>query len=53
MVFLKRFFGAKIGQTGNKQLKALEQSIFVGSGRFVVEVGKDLAIEYQIGRVVG
>ena len=47
------FCTSKAAQTGDKKLKALEENIFVGSGRFVVEAGKDLAVEYQIGRIVG
>jgi hypothetical protein len=34
-------------------LKALEENLFVGSGRFVLEEGKDLAVEYNIGRISG
>lgn len=40
-------------QTGNAKLKALHESMFVGSGRFIVEAGKELTVEYQIGRMVG
>ncbi|PMD32046.1 hypothetical protein L207DRAFT_572344 [Hyaloscypha variabilis F] len=40
-------------QTGTPKLKALEENLFVGSGRFVLEEGKDLAVEYNIGRIIG
>ena len=40
-------------QTGDTKLKALHEHLFIGTGRFVVEAGKELAVHYEIGRVVG
>jgi hypothetical protein len=38
-------------ETGSEELKALEQKIYVGSGRFIVEAGKPLIVEYKISEV--
>lgn len=40
-------------QTGDTKLRALHEHLFIGTGRFVVEAGKELAVHYEIGRVVG
>ncbi|KIV79594.1 hypothetical protein PV11_07145 [Exophiala sideris] len=37
-------------ETGSMRYKALEQGVFVGAGRFVLEEG-DLKVEYRISRV--
>lgn len=37
-------------ETGSMRYKALEQGVFVGAGRFVLEDG-DLKVEYRISRV--
>ena len=39
-------------KTGNPKLKALEENVLVGSGRFIVESGTALQVEYNIGRLV-
>ncbi|KAI5809138.1 hypothetical protein DFH27DRAFT_542607 [Peziza echinospora] len=39
-------------QTGSPKYKELENGHFVGSGRFVVEKGKKLVVEYRCSRVV-
>lgn len=38
-------------ETGSDELRALEQNIYVASGRFVVEEGKPLVVEYKISQV--
>ena len=40
-------------QTGDIRLKALHEHLFVGTGLFIVEAGKELGVQYQIGRLVG
>ena len=37
-------------ETGSMRYKALEQGVFVGAGRFVLEDG-DLKVEYRISQV--
>jgi Protein of unknown function (DUF3237) len=38
-------------ETGSNELRALEQKVYVASGRFVVEEGKPLVVEYKISQV--
>ncbi len=38
-------------ETGTAELKALEHKVFVGSGRFILEEGKPLTVEYKISEV--
>lgn len=38
-------------ETGSDELRALEQKVYVASGRFVVEEGKPLVVEYKISQV--
>lgn len=40
-----------IFETGSDELRALEQKIYVASGRFVVEAGKPTVVEYKISEV--
>ncbi|KAI4162740.1 MAG: hypothetical protein LQ342_003627 [Letrouitia transgressa] len=35
-------------ETGDERLKDLERGVFVGAGRFVVEKGKKLTVEYKV-----
>lgn len=39
-------------ETGVPALKGLENKVYVASGRFVVEQGKPLVVEYKISEVV-
>lgn len=39
-------------ETGDERLKELELGKFVGAGRFVVEQGKPVMVEYKVSRVV-
>ena len=39
-------------ETGSPELKALEMGTFVGAGRFVVEEGGKVVVEYKVSRVV-
>lgn len=39
-------------ETGDERLKDLERGVFVGAGRFVVEKGKKLTVEYKVSQVV-
>jgi len=39
-------------KTGAEQYKEFEHGVFVGSGRFVVESGKPLAVEYKVSQVL-
>ena len=39
-------------ETGDDKLKDLELGVFVGSGRFLVEKGKPVVVEYKISKVV-
>lgn len=38
--------------TGDEKLKALEDGVFVACGRFVIEEGKPVTVEYHVSRVV-
>jgi Protein of unknown function (DUF3237) len=38
-------------ETGNEELKALESHVYVASGRFILEPGKPLTVEYKISQV--
>lgn len=40
-------------ETGVNGLKVLEDKVFVASGRFVLEEGKPVVVEYKISEVVG
>ena len=37
-------------ETGDEKLKDLETGVFVGAGRFVVEKGKPVVVEYKISK---
>lgn len=39
-------------ETGSEALKGMEEKIYVGSGRFIVEEGKPVVVEYKISEVV-
>ncbi|KAL8752739.1 MAG: hypothetical protein Q9184_005642 [Pyrenodesmia sp. 2 TL-2023] len=39
-------------ETGDEKLKALENGVFVGAGRFIVEKGRPLTVEYRVSKVV-
>lgn len=39
-------------ETGDEKLKDLETGVFVGAGRFVVEKGKPVVVEYKISKAV-
>ena len=39
-------------ETGDERFKELELGIFVGAGRFLVEQGKPVTVEYKLGKVV-
>ena len=39
-------------ETGQENLKDLELGMFVGSGRFLVEEGKPVIVEYKLSKVV-
>ena len=38
-------------ETSEESLKPLERKVYVGSGRFIIEEGKPLAVEYKISEV--
>ena len=38
-------------ETGDEKLKKLEERMFVGAGRFVVDEGKPATVEYRISQV--
>ena len=38
-------------ETGDDKLKELELGVFVGAGRFRVEIGKPVVVEYKVSRV--
>ncbi|KAG4442753.1 hypothetical protein IFR05_001770 [Cadophora sp. M221] len=38
-------------ETGSEELKDVEKKVFVASGRFVLEEGKPVAVEYKISEV--
>lgn len=39
-------------ETGEDKLKDLELGVFVGAGRFVVEQGKPVVVEYKLSKAV-
>jgi hypothetical protein len=39
-------------ETGAEELRAIEEKVYVGSGRFIVENGKPTVVEYLISEVV-
>jgi len=39
-------------ETGDEKLKDLETSTFVGAGRFIIEQGKPVTVEYKVSKVV-
>lgn len=39
-------------ETGDEKLKALENGVFVGTGRFVLEKDRPLTVEYRVSKVV-
>ena len=39
-------------ETGDEKLKSLETGTFVGAGRFRVEQGKPVVVEYKLSKVV-
>jgi len=39
-------------ETGSDELRAIEEKLYVGSGRFIVEPGKPTVVEYNISEVV-
>lgn len=39
-------------ETGSNALRALEHKLYVGSGRFLVEAGAPLVVEYTISEIV-
>ncbi len=39
-------------ESGSPALAALEHKVYVGSGRFVVEAGQPVVVEYKISEVV-
>lgn len=39
-------------ETGEEKLKGLELGTFVGAGRFLVEAGKPVTVEYKLSKVV-
>lgn len=38
-------------ETGNEKLYPLQNKVFVGSGRFIIEPGKPIVVEYKISEV--
>ena len=38
-------------ETGDERLAPLQNKVFVGSGRFIVEPGKPIVVEYKISEV--
>lgn len=40
-------------ETGGGELAALEEKVYVGSGRFVIEAGKPVIVEYKVSEVSG
>ncbi|KAL8685227.1 MAG: hypothetical protein Q9218_007892 [Villophora microphyllina] len=39
-------------ETGDEKLKELENGVFVGAGRFIVEQGKPVVVEYKVSKLV-
>lgn len=44
-------FSQVVFETGAPELKALEGKVYVGSGRFILEPGKPVVVEYKISEV--
>ena len=40
-------------ETGEESLKDIEHKVYVGSGRFILEEGKPVVVEYKISEVSG
>jgi hypothetical protein len=38
-------------ETGSEELRALEEKVYVASGRFIIEEGKGPVVEYLISEV--
>lgn len=38
-------------ETGSEELRAIGEKVYVASGRFIVEPGKHLTVEYKICQV--
>ncbi len=39
-------------ETGDEKLRALENGVFVGAGRFVLEKDRPVTVEYRVSKVV-
>jgi len=39
-------------ETGDEKLRAMEEKVYVASGRFIIEEGKGPIVEYKISEVV-
>ncbi|EGZ77319.1 uncharacterized protein B0T23DRAFT_426100 [Neurospora hispaniola] len=44
-------FTHHVFETGNEKLFPLQNKVFVGSGRFIIEPGKPIVVEYKISEV--
>jgi hypothetical protein len=40
-------------ETGSDKYKDLELGLYIGAGRFIVEEGKPVIVEYKVSRAVG
>ncbi len=40
-----------IFETGAPELEAIQHKVYVGSGRFIIEAGKPVIVEYKISEV--
>jgi hypothetical protein len=38
-------------ETGSEELRAMGEKVYVASGRFIIEPGKHLTVEYKICQV--
>jgi hypothetical protein len=38
-------------EAGGKELAVLEEKVYVGAGRFIIEPGKPVVVEYKISEV--
>jgi hypothetical protein len=38
-------------ETGNEKLASLHEKIYVGAGRFILEPGKPVIVEYKVSEV--
>ncbi|KAJ4297121.1 hypothetical protein N0V88_004039 [Collariella sp. IMI 366227] len=38
-------------EVGSKELAAMEEKIYVGSGQFIIESGKPVIVEYKVSEV--